>query len=103
LSTILKDKKGGVLLSALYAFSIHGDPQKSNLLKSALAKCAIPIRDMIIEWICDGQIRDAHSEFFVSFDNSITNDRLWHQKYQLRYQQLPAFIKEDQAKKVRKP
>ena len=77
----MKDKKGGVLLSTLYSYSIHGDPFKSSLLKSGLSKvirfkiiilfqflfkfkkkCAIPIRDMIIEWICDGQIRDIHEE-----------------------------------------
>jgi hypothetical protein len=82
----VKDKKGGVLLSTLYSYSIHGDPFKSSLLKSGLSKviinplgfryrlyvlyffkCAIPIRDMIIEWICDGQIRDIHEE--VIFDN----------------------------------
>ncbi len=34
----VKDKKGGVLLSTLYAYSIHGDPHKSQLLNSALAK-----------------------------------------------------------------
>ena len=32
------DKKGGVLLSTLYAYSIHGDPFKSSLLKSGLIK-----------------------------------------------------------------
>lgn len=96
----VKDKKGGVLLSALHAYSIHGDPFKSSLLKSGLAKCVIPIRDMIFEWICDGQIRDIHEEFFVAFDNSVTNDRLWHDKYNLRTDQIPSFISEKQAKKV---
>jgi len=28
----------------------------------------IPIRDMIIEWICDGQIRDIHEEV-ISISN----------------------------------
>ena len=74
---------------------------------------------MIFEWICDGQIRDIHEEvkmmsikfyydcsyslilqFFVAFDNSVTNDRLWHDKYNLRTAQIPSFISEKQAKKV---
>jgi hypothetical protein len=55
-------KKGGIFLSTLFAYSEHGDPFKSSMLKLALTKCIIPIRDMIIEWICDGQIRDAHEE-----------------------------------------
>ena len=96
----IREKKGGILLSTLYAYSIHGDQFKSSLLKSGLAKCLIPIRDMILEWICDGQIRDIHEEFFVAFDNTVSNDRLWHDKYNLRVQQIPTFITESQARKI---
>jgi hypothetical protein len=32
------DKKGGILLSTLHAYSINGDINKSSLLKSALGK-----------------------------------------------------------------
>lgn len=56
---------------------------------------------MIIEWIYDGQIRDQHEEFFVSSDTSVVNDRLWHDKYKLRPGQIPSFINEEQANKVR--
>lgn len=55
---------------------------------------------MILEWICDGQIRDIHEEFFVAFDNTIPNDRLWHDKYNLRTEQIPTFITEQQARKI---
>jgi gamma-tubulin complex component 3 len=96
----IKEKKGGVLLSTLHAYSIHGDPFKSSLIKSGLSKCVIPIKDMILEWICDGQIRDIHEEFFVAFDNSVSNDRLWHDKYNLRLTQIPTFMSESQARKV---
>ena len=58
----IKLKKGGIFLSTLFAYSEHGDPLKSAMLKLSLTKCIIPIRDMIIEWICDGQIRDLHEE-----------------------------------------
>ena len=34
----IREKKGGILLSTLYAYSIHGDQFKSSLLKSGLAK-----------------------------------------------------------------
>ena len=60
----VRDKKGGVFLSTLYSYSEHGDPFKCSLMKSSLSKCLIPIRDMIVEWICDGQIRDSHEEVF---------------------------------------
>lgn len=69
-------------------------------MNSNIYKCAIPIRDMIIEWIYDGQIRDQHEEFFVSSDTSVVNDRLWHDKYRLRPGQIPSFINEEQANKV---
>ena len=36
----------------------------------------------------------------TALNNSTTNDRLWHSKYNLRVAQIPAFIKEDQARKV---
>lgn len=39
-------------------------------------------------------------KFFVGFNNSIPNERLWHDKYNLRKSQIPSFISEDQAKKV---
>jgi gamma-tubulin complex component 3 len=40
----IKEKKGGVLLSTLYSYSINGDYNKSSLLKSALAK----VRSMLM-------------------------------------------------------
>ena len=38
LKKLKKDKKGGILLSTLYTYSIHGDSFKSSLLKSGLTK-----------------------------------------------------------------
>lgn len=37
----VKDKKGGVLLSTLYSYSVHGDLFKSSLLKSGLTKVSL--------------------------------------------------------------
>ena len=55
---------------------------------------------MIVEWVCDGAIRDQHEEFFVGCDNTVSDDRLWQDKYNLRHAQIPSFISEQQAKKV---
>jgi gamma-tubulin complex component 3 len=66
----VRTKKGGLFLTTLYSYAEHGDLFKSALIKSALTKCITPIRDMIIEWIFDGQIRDSHDEVRSDqFDN----------------------------------
>jgi len=93
-------RKGGQLLSILYKHSQHGDPLQQSILYPLLYNCTIPIRDMIVEWICNGIINDPYQEFFVSTDKMITEEKLWYDKYTLRVPMIPSFITVEQAKKI---
>ncbi|CAF4040008.1 unnamed protein product [Rotaria sp. Silwood2] len=93
-------KKGGQLLSILYMHSQHGDPLQQSLLYPLLYNCTIPIRDMIVEWICNGIINDPYQEYFVSTDKMVTEEKLWYDKYTLRVPMVPSFISMEQAKKI---
>lgn len=93
-------RKGGQLLSILYMHSQHGDPLQQSILYPLLYNCTIPIRDMIVEWICNGIINDPYQEFFVSTDKMIGEEKLWYDKYTLRVPMVPTFINMEQAKKI---
>lgn len=93
-------RKGGQLLSILYMHSQHGDPLQQSILYPLLYNCTIPIRDMIVEWICHGIINDPYQEFFVSTDKSIVEEKLWYDKYTLRVPMIPSFVTVEQAKKI---
>ena len=80
--------------------SQHGDPLQQSILYPLLYNCTIPIRDMIVEWICNGIINDPYQEFFVSTDKMISEEKLWYDKYTLRVPMIPSFISMDQAKKI---
>ena len=43
-----------------------------------------PMFVMLSQWMFDGELEDRHSELFIAADPSVTDDRLWHDKYQLR-------------------
>lgn len=93
-------RKGGQLLSILYMHSQHGDPLQQSILYPLLYNCTIPIRDMIVEWICNGIINDPYQEFFVSTDKMVGEEKLWYDKYTLRVPMVPTFINMEQAKKI---
>ncbi|CAF0726828.1 unnamed protein product [Adineta ricciae] len=93
-------KKGGQLLSVLYMHSQHGDTLQQSILYPLLYNCTIPIRDMIVEWICNGIINDPYQEFFVSTDKMVSEEKLWYDKYTLRVPMIPSFISMEQAKKI---
>ncbi|CAF0840506.1 unnamed protein product [Adineta steineri] len=93
-------RKGGQLLSILYMHSQHGDPLQQSILYPLLYNCTIPIRDMIVEWICNGIINDPYQEFFVSTDKMVSEEKLWYDKYTLRVPMIPSFLSMEQAKKI---
>jgi hypothetical protein len=80
--------------------SQHGDPLQQSILYPLLYNCTIPIRDMIVEWICNGIINDPYQEFFVSTDKMIGEEKLWYDKYTLRVPMIPTFLTMEQAKKI---
>ncbi|MCL4125079.1 UNVERIFIED_CONTAM: hypothetical protein GTU68_066359 [Idotea baltica] len=55
---------------------------------------------MLTEWLLDGHLQDPHHEFFIAADPATPNERLWHDKYDIRWCMLPSFIGQKQAEKV---
>ncbi|CAF1331812.1 unnamed protein product, partial [Didymodactylos carnosus] len=96
----ISEHQGGALLSLLYTHQQHGDSLQQSTVYPLLYKCTIPIRDMIVEWICNGIINDPYQEFFVSVDKKIDDENLWYEKYSLRTSMIPSFLTDEQAEKI---
>lgn len=94
------DKRGGALASEVYAYTLHGDPEVSSMMRYLLKNVSETILHLISLWIYDGQLDDPCQEFFVACNPSVKKERLWHDKYSLRRQMIPGFITSSQASKV---
>ncbi|XP_012268384.2 gamma-tubulin complex component 3 isoform X2 [Athalia rosae] len=93
-------QKGGALASAVYSFSHHGDPGVKQLVKRILEKVCDPLHTMLIRWIAEGELDDPREEFFIEARSDVTEDKMWHQKYQVRDSMVPSFISKAQARKI---
>lgn len=93
-------RKGGELASAVHAYTKTGDPCMRSLVRHILGLVAQPVLSFLSRWIYDGELEDAHHEFFVASDPTVKADRLWHDKYSLRSSMIPSFITTDQSRKV---
>lgn len=87
-----ENEQGGYLASGIHSFIEHGDPDLQTLVKGILSEVCKPLYSMLTKWLLDGELCDPHKEFFIASDNTISGDRLWHDKYTLRYHHEPAFF-----------
>lgn len=92
--------KGGALVSALYAYSRHGDPYLKTLVDSILSQVYKPINTMLNSWIFDGELVDHFMEFFIATDATVPQEKLWKSKYSLHHPMLPSFVSKELAQKV---
>ncbi|XP_015587434.1 gamma-tubulin complex component 3 [Cephus cinctus] len=95
-----RGQKGGALASAVYAFSHHGDAVVKRLVKRILQSVCDPLYNMLMRWITDGELDDPYKEFFIEACADVADDRMWHEKYQVRDSMVPSFISKCQAKKI---
>ncbi|KAH9120211.1 hypothetical protein LEN26_011226 [Aphanomyces euteiches] len=91
---------GGALASGIYMYMEHGDPFVRQFIETLLNQVATPILNMIQKWTLEGLLDDAHEEFFVACDSSVTDEHLWSQKYFLRWSMLPQFISREVANTI---
>mmetsp|Transcript_31542 Transcript_31542/g.48225 ORF Transcript_31542/g.48225 Transcript_31542/m.48225 type:complete len:96 (+) Transcript_31542:642-929(+) len=57
---------------------------------------------MIKNWMIEGEINDPFSEFFIDTDPTVSDDKLWTQKFSLNYIMIPSFLSNDLAAKIMK-
>ncbi|KAH8261729.1 hypothetical protein KR044_009718 [Drosophila immigrans] len=94
--------KGGALATRVHKFLHNGNPLLDELAGELLTGCCEPLMRMISKWMIDGCIEDYHNEFFIERMDDVEDDRLWHDKFQLRPHLLPTFISRQLAEKILK-
>ncbi|KAH8387524.1 hypothetical protein KR093_007621, partial [Drosophila rubida] len=95
-------RKGGELASIIYGFLNNGNPIVDQLAHDLLSACCVPLVHMISKWMLEGGIEDNNGEFFVESLTEVGADRLWHDKFRLRYTMIPKFISLELADKILK-
>ncbi|GLV41423.1 Gamma-tubulin ring protein 91 [Carabus blaptoides fortunei] len=95
-----QDKKGGALISSVFAFMQHGAPVVQTIARRILKALCTPLLRMLTRWLLDGFLEDPCGEFFIEARPVIKEERLWHDKYHVRSSMLPSFITVAQAKKI---
>ncbi|CAL4086382.1 unnamed protein product, partial [Meganyctiphanes norvegica] len=93
-------RQGGEVLSAMYQHLHHGDPAHHALVQDCLTLATRPIHIMLNHWLLDGTLNDPHHEFFIASDHTVPDDKLWQDKYSIRWTMLPSFIKPNQALRI---
>ena len=83
---------GGALLNCLANARQHGSSTVQSLVSKLLNASCAPLFHLIQHWLRQGDIHDAHSEFFIAVDQSVPSVRLWSDKYRVRRSMLPSFI-----------
>ncbi|PWA77239.1 gamma-tubulin complex component protein [Artemisia annua] len=96
---VCKDLKGGAMAGAIHMYAQHGDPLLRDFMKRLLHKVSSPLFEMVRGWVLEGELRDLHSEFFVS-EQSVKAECMWTEGYQINYVMLPSFISKSLANKI---
>ncbi|KAG7175635.1 Gamma-tubulin complex component 3-like [Homarus americanus] len=91
---------GGACVSQIYQHMHHGNPGHKAVVHHVLTLACTPIYVMLTQWLLDGTLEDPHHEFFIASDPTVPDDKLWQDKYSIRWCMLPTFINKSQAKKV---
>ncbi|KAK4297042.1 hypothetical protein Pmani_030506 [Petrolisthes manimaculis] len=91
---------GGACVSAIYQHLHHGDAAHRGVVRRVLSKACTPLYLTLTQWLLDGTLQDPHHEFFIAADPTVADDRLWQDKYSIRWGMLPSFISKTQAEQV---
>nr|XP_045616749.1 gamma-tubulin complex component 3 homolog [Procambarus clarkii] len=91
---------GGACVSAIYQHMHHGNPGHRAVVRHVLSLACTPMYVMLTQWLLDGTLEDPHHEFFIASDPTVPDDKLWQDKYSIRWSMLPSFINKSQAQRV---
>lgn len=87
------------MLSALYSYSDHGNPELQELTNKILKKSIAPLLNFINQWVYSGTLVDPNEEFFIMENSGIVDgEKYWQRKYEIRAEMIPSFLKRDLAR-----
>jgi gamma-tubulin complex component 3 len=96
-----KNLKGGMILSALFSYTMHGCQDLQVLVNRLLVKSLAPFMRFLEYWIYKGELVDPMEEFFVQTNKQkMEPERLWSDKYRLRAEYIPNFISRSTAEEI---
>lgn len=58
--------EGGALINAVDSLAQHGDPLVQHFVTRTLQQMRLPLFHMAREWVFDGRLSNAGSEFFIT-------------------------------------
>uniref|UniRef100_A0A1B6DS09 Uncharacterized protein n=1 Tax=Clastoptera arizonana TaxID=38151 RepID=A0A1B6DS09_9HEMI len=94
------NKRGGMLISAVYTFFHHGDPFVQETVIKILSGVSMPLFKLICYWVIHGDLYDPMDEFFIIQDITCSEYNKWRNKYMLREKLIPAIMSYKQAEMV---
>ncbi len=89
--------EGGALINAVGALAQHGDSLVQQFISRTLQQMCQPLFQMAREWVFDGRLNNAGTEFFVGstgggFSTTVLQQRHthipWHSMHSVTQQQL---------------
>jgi gamma-tubulin complex component 3 len=92
--------RGGALVSAVFAFTRHGDPVTRTFVYKVMREISYPILNMTRRWLLEGTIDDPCGEFFIAEHHDVEDADMWTKKYSLRTSMLPPFVSNEFAKQI---
>ena len=72
--------KGVAMIVAIARHESHGDALVRGYVRHLLRAAAAPLFGMIRMWVLQGELRDAHEEFFIE-SRATPLTALWEQRY----------------------
>lgn len=79
---------GGQLLNVLYQHSLHGDTRHAFLVQNLVSFASQPWYHLLYLWTTQGELIDPHGEFFIQEDSTVSDKRLWSDRYTIDEEQI---------------
>ncbi|KAF9434937.1 Gamma-tubulin complex component 3 [Entomortierella beljakovae] len=95
-----QDLQGGALVSMVHDYTQHGDPMIQQFIHQMLERISAPFYVMMQRWIYEGELEDPRTEFFIALEPDVGEEDMWHKKYFIRKDMVPAFIGIPLASKI---
>ncbi|KAK9917451.1 hypothetical protein WJX75_004487 [Coccomyxa subellipsoidea] len=102
LADAVVDLAGAQLISALDAFTMHGEPGASGTVERCLRQACMPLLEMIRCWLFEGRLTSSPGDFFITASphSKTKPGSLWRTGYLLEEGMRPPFVSAAMADKL---